>query len=35
MIADMGVKRVEFIDDIFNVKKKILLNSSEEPQEII
>ena len=22
MIADMGVKRVEFIDDIFNVKKK-------------
>ena len=22
MIADMGVKRIEFIDDIFNVKKK-------------
>ena len=26
MIADMGVKRIEFIDDIFNVKRKILLN---------
>ena len=22
MLADMGVKRIEFIDDIFNVKKK-------------
>ena len=26
MIADMGVKRIEFIDDIFNVKAKDFVN---------
>ena len=26
LIADLGVKRIEFIDDIFNVKKKTLLS---------
>ena len=26
MLHDLGVKRIEFIDDIFNVKAKILNN---------
>ena len=26
MIADLGVKRIEFIDDIFNVKAKDFIN---------
>ena len=31
MIADLGVKRIEFIDDIFNVKKKDFVDFFNRP----